>query len=72
MAKKRLSGFRKPLDSGERREVRLAIIKYGKAGDQEFAECSCGKPFIHPREKVREDAIDRHIRTKHRGRGVRL
>lgn len=69
---KRLSGFQKPLDDGKRKKVKMPVVRYGKVGDREFAECSCGKPFTHPREKVREDAIDRHFLIKHNGRGIRL
>jgi len=65
-------GFQKPLDSGQRKKVGLAVISYGTAGALGFAQCSCGKPFTQRREKVREDAIDRHLAEKHGGRGIRL
>jgi hypothetical protein len=68
--KKRLDGFQKPLDDGKRVEVRLARISY--SDDGRVAACSCGKPFTQRREKVREDAIDRHLMEKHDGRGFRL
>lgn len=57
-----------PIDTGKRVQVRLARISYG----DNYAVCSCGKPFTQHREKVREDAIDRHINKKHAGRGIRL
>lgn len=67
------NGFRKPIDSGKRKPVGLAIIKYGQTEQGvEFAECSCGKPFTHRRERVRENQIDRHINAKHHGKGIRL
>ena len=46
-------------------------VSYEVNGRQ-FAQCSCGAPFTQPREKVREDAIDRHLLRKHGGRGIRL
>lgn len=68
--KQRREGFRKPIDDGKRIPVGLAVINYDP--ETGFALCSCGKPFIQRREKVREDAIDRHLNSKHNGRGIRL
>lgn len=67
--KQRMAGFQKPLDDGKRKKVGLAIINYGDKG---YAICSCGQAFTQRREKVREDAIDRHLAKKHGGRGMRL
>lgn len=69
---KRLTGFQKPIDDGKRKNVRLARITYGESDGLVFAQCSCGKPFVQRRDKVREDAIDRHLAKKHNGRGIRL
>lgn len=65
-------GFQKPIDPGKRRQVGLAVISYGEVDGRAFAACSCGQPFTHPREKVRENAIDKHIAKRHNGRGIRL
>lgn len=62
-------GFRKPIDTGQRKGVRIARISYTEDG---YAKCSCGQPFKQPREKPREDAIDKHLNRKHGGRGFRL
>ena len=61
-------GFQKPLDNGKRRDVSIAIVTMGEGS----ARCSCGQPFTHRREKVREDQIDRHLLNKHGGQGIRL
>lgn len=69
----RLDGFQKPLDSGQRRKVRVAVIRTGETdGGTKFAECSCGKPFVQKRDKVRETAIQAHLDKKHGGRGLWL
>ena len=68
MPRQRMEGFQKPLDSGRRKEVGLAVITLG----ENYAMCSCGKPFTQQRERVREDAIDRHLDRKHGGRGIRV
>lgn len=72
MPKQRLDGFQKPIDSGKRVEVGIAVISYGEAEGRKFASCSCGQPFTQPREKVREDAIDRHVSKRHGGMGIRI
>lgn len=69
MSRPATHGFQKPLDSGKRKEVGLAVISYIEAGG---AMCSCGWGHFHSREKVREDAIDRHINRKHQGRAIRV
>lgn len=60
--------------AGPLKEVGLARISthpnYNREGST--AVCSCGWNYYHARDKVREDAIDRHIERKHKGRGVRL
>lgn len=60
------------LDTGKRRQVGLAVVNYGEANGRSYAVCSCGQPFTQAREKVREDAIDRHFERKHAGRGIRI
>lgn len=50
------------------REVGLARITYSGSA----VGCSCGWVRAHPREKVLEDSIDRHLSKKHGGRGIRL
>lgn len=68
-----MDGFQKPLDSGERKAVGMPIVRYGSTDQgREFAYCSCGKPFTQAREKVREDAIDKHFKKRHGNRGIRL
>lgn len=69
MSRPETTGFRKPTDTGRRREVKVAMVRYAEDGS---ARCSCGQPFVQRREKVREDAVDRHIKTKHNGQGFRL
>lgn len=66
---KQPQGFQKPLRSPSRRAVGLARISYVDGGG---VVCSCGWTYVHVREKVREDAVDRHINRKHNGRGIRL
>lgn len=70
-ARKRFDGFQKPLsDPKAARKVSFARISYNSDGS---VTCSCrGWGFYHKREKVLEDAIDRHIERKHNGRGFRL
>lgn len=71
MPKARLDGFRKPLDTGQRKKVRLARISQGQTdGGIKFAQCSCGAPFTQRRDKVRDAAIDKHVKTKHNGMAV--
>lgn len=62
-------GFQKPLDSGKRKPVGMAILKTSDTG---VVECTCGWRYIHHREKVRDDAIDKHISRKHGEMGIRL
>jgi hypothetical protein len=61
------AGFQKPVSEPGKRQVGLAVVSY----DGGRAQCSCGWGFTHTREKVREDAIDRHLDRKHQGRGIR-
>lgn len=73
MSRPAVHGFQKPTDPGQRKKVGLARISYGLTETgREFAECSCGQPFAQQRAKVREDAIDKHLLKKHKGRGIRL
>lgn len=62
-------GFQKRTPPHRFKPVRLARITY--YGDTRV-DCSCGWSFGHVREKVREDAIDRHLEKRHSGRGIRL
>ena len=63
-------GFQKRARPEDAKPVGMAIIKYAEDGT---AVCSCrGWAFWHRREKVREDAIDRHLAKRHRGRGIRM
>lgn len=66
--KQRGTGFQKRTKPNEFKDVRLAVVKQ----DRETVYCSCDWEFKHPREKVREDAIDRHLNKRHGGRGIRL
>lgn len=59
---------RKPVSQPGSVDVTLARISY----EGIHAACSCGWIFGHSREKVREDAVDRHLTKKHEGRGFRL
>lgn len=61
-------GFQKPLKPAKTREVGLARISYRDGA----AYCSCLWAARHPREKVLEDMIDKHLARKHGGRGIRL
>lgn len=68
-----MEGFQKRQvsDPKKAKDVWLAAITY--AEDGQTVACSCGAwVYNHKREKVREDAIDRHLARKHDGRGVRL
>lgn len=61
-------GFQKPLSQPGKKKVGVARISY----DGDFVVCSCGWAYGALREKVREDAVDRHIEKKHQGKGFRL
>ena len=52
----------------EWKDVGLARISYG----ERVVWCSCGWRYSHIREKVREDAVDRHLAKRHGGRGIRF
>jgi hypothetical protein len=62
------AGFQKPVSAKEFKHVGLARIT--SAGDT--SQCSCGWGYKHDREKVREDAVDKHLDKYHGGRGIRL
>lgn len=72
MTRPATKGFQKPVDSGKRKPVGIAIIHYGEAAGFLTAECSCGAPFFHQRKKALEDKIDVHLLKKHGGQGLRL
>jgi hypothetical protein len=60
-------------DQGFQKPGGLARITYDPHGEHgSTVKCSCGWRYRHKREKVREDAIDRHINKKHQGRGIRI
>lgn len=65
-----MEGFQKRVDPKDFKDVRLARVTYSSNGMG--VACSCGWSFAHIREKVREDAIDRHFQKRHKGRGIRL
>lgn len=50
----------------------MAMISYPEPQDRRLAACSCGWLYGCTREKVLEDAIDRHLDKRHEGRGIRL
>lgn len=68
MSRPATQGFQKPLDSGKRVKVGMAVISY----EGSMASCSCGKVFKPVRPKVLEDRIDKHLDEKHAGKGIRL
>lgn len=61
--------------SGNRRktaqceDVKLVVLTYK---DAETIQGSCGWKYRHKRERVREDAADRHVAKRHDGRAIRL
>lgn len=65
-----MEGFRKPEDTGQRRSVRVAVIKSNE--DRTEQTCSCGAPFRHTRVKAREKAILKHIDKRHGGHALWL
>lgn len=60
-------GFQKPV-SAPSKAVRIAVVRT----EGNTIGCSCGWGYMHKREKVREDAADRHLDKKHGGQGIRL
>lgn len=69
MTKPETYGFQKRTDPSDFKDVRIARITY--FGDTR-AECSCGWSTGSIRKKVLDDKIDRHLRKRHGGRGIRL
>lgn len=69
MPKQRGAGFQKRVKPQQYKSVGLARISYHEDG---HVECSCSWSNSHSRDKVREDAIDRHLAKRHGGRGIRL
>lgn len=70
MSRPETQGFKKRVEPKDFKVVNLARVSYSTNGKSVF--CSCGWSFGHIREKVREDAVDRHFRKRHQGRGIRL
>ena len=68
MSRPETGGFRKPLDNGKRKDVKLAVVS--NLHEVGAAQCSCGWAYAHPRTKVREDAIQRHLDRQHNGQGL--
>lgn len=64
----RLEGFQKPVTRGNSKPVRLAVVS--QTGG--LATCNCGWAYVHNRDKIRENAIDRHLLKRHGGQGIRL
>lgn len=50
------------------KDVGMAMVRYSAGG----VSCNCGWDYPRKREKVMEDAIDRHFARRHGGRGLRL
>lgn len=66
--KTRGAGFQKRLSLPKSKTGGLGIVS--TEGDR--STCRCGWGYEHQREKVREDAVDRHFIKRHSGRGIRL
>jgi hypothetical protein len=49
--------------------VRMAVISYE---DDATLVCNCGWKYRHPREKIRENAADKHLAKRHDSRGIRV
>lgn len=60
-------GFQKPV-SAPSKPVRIAVIQ----SEGNTIGCSCEWGYAHPREKVREEAAQRHLDKKHGGQGMWL
>lgn len=68
-----LGGFQKPLDRGTRRKVKIAVIRTTETEDgTRIVTCSCGRPFLHRRDKAREKAIAAHVDRRHGGQAMWL
>jgi hypothetical protein len=65
---KKVSGNRKN-KTAQCEDVRIAVLTYK---DAETIQSSCGWKYRHKREKVREDAADRHVAKRHEGQAIRL
>ena len=63
-----MEGFQKPLSQPGQAEVGIAMIRVYPGG----AECSCKWAKAHRRNKVVEDAAERHVDKRHGGRAVWL
>lgn len=50
-------------------DVKVAVLTYK---DAITIQSSCGWSYRHKREKVREDAADRHVARRHDGKAIRL
>lgn len=53
------------IDTTQRRMVRIA-------SEHGIITCSCGWQRVHTREKVREDAAEKHVTKKHNGKAFWL
>lgn len=71
MSKKhRGEGFQKRVRPEDAKPVRIAVATYQEDGS---VACSCGGwTYFHPRNKIVENAIDRHFAKRHGGQGIRL
>lgn len=63
-----MEGFQKRLTPAQWKPQSLARISTSEYG----SVCSCGWATKHPREKVREDSVDRHVAKRHNGKAIRL
>ena len=69
MARLRMAGFQKPEKVVGTKKVSVGVVSYQTA---QSVRCNCAWTYKHQRNKVLEDAIDKHIRTKHGGQGFRM
>lgn len=69
MARLRMAGFQKPEKEPVRRGFSVGVVAYTS---EQSVRCNCRWTYKHQRNKVLEDAIDKHIRTKHGGQGFRM
>lgn len=50
-------------------EVQLGVVRYEEWNE---VACNCGWRYRHDRNKIRENAVDRHFTKRHGGSGIRL
>lgn len=65
----RMAGFQKPEKGKGGKPVSIGVVGYTS---RQSVLCGCGWTYRHQREKVLEDAIDKHIRAKHGSQGFRM